>query len=169
MNPDAICSCGSGKQFKLCCGKTPATISLKAASTWCLIGMLVSGITAMAWFLPKDNDDSSTANTPITNNATQNVLGQGTNLSITNPQPWQYDPITDRHWHAAGNHWDPGQRPASSTNPLISQPLVNQPNLSGQATPSILNPQPNQYDPITDKYWHTTSGNPHWHSGRPPN
>ena len=168
MNPDAICSCGSGKQFKLCCGKTPATVSLKAASTWFLIGLLVCGITVMAWFLPRDNDDSPAANTPATNNTTQTLLGQGTNPSISNPQPGQYDPIKDQYWHTSGNHWDPGRAPASSTNPLISQPLINQPNLSGRATPNILNPQPNQYDPITDQYWHTSSGNPHWHRGRPP-
>ena len=166
MNPDAICSCGSGKQFKLCCGKSSATISLKAASTWFLIGLLVCGITVFAWFMPDQDSDTPTANTPITNNAPLTILGQGSNLNINNPQPWQYDPVTDRHWHAAGNHWDTGKAPASATNPLLSQPLANQPNLGSRTKPNIANPQPWQYDPVTDQ--HYVPDHQHWHSGRPP-
>ena len=32
----------------------------------------------------------------------------------------------------------------------------------------IRNPKPNQYDPLTDRYWHVTAGgNGHWHKGQP--
>lgn len=168
MNSDAICSCGSGKQYKFCCGKAAATVSMKAAFTWFFIGALVCGIAAITWMMPGDKSDSP-ASTPAINNAAQSTLGLGSNQNILNPQPWQYDPIKNQHWHASANHWDPGRPPASSTNPLISQPLAIQPDLGSSPPPSILNPLPNQYDPVTDKYWHTTAGNPHWHPGRPPN
>lgn len=172
MNSDAICSCGSGKQSKFCCGKAAATVSMKTAFTWFIIGLLVSGIAVMAWLMPGDNDTPAANNSPATSIGATTVLGQGSIPSIANPTQGQYDPATDKHWHAVGNYWHDGPPPgsASSTNPLISQPLANQPDLgsSPSASPSILNPFPNQYDPVTDKYWHTT-GNPHWHPGKPPN
>lgn len=169
MNPDALCSCGSGKQFKLCCGKTTTMISLKAASTWFLIGLLVSGIAVMAWFMLRDNEND-VSQPPAANPA---VTIDGTIQQATGtPKHYQYDPVTDKHY-VAGNghdHWHPGQPPSTaSTNPLLSQPLANQPDLGQRPKPNIPNPQPNQYDPITDQYWHTGSGNPHWHRGRPPN
>lgn len=162
MNPDALCSCGSGKQHKFCCGKAPASISVKVGFTWFLIGLLVSGITAMALFMPNDSG--------VTDNALKPNLSLGVDSNILNPKPWQYDPIKDQHWHATANpHWDPGPSPISSTstNPLLSKPLLNQPNLSSRPVPDIDNPQPWQYDPITDQHWHATAY-PHWDAGLPP-
>lgn len=169
MNPDALCSCGSGKQYKLCCGKSPAMISLKAASTWFFIGLLVCGITVMAWLMSIDNDDSPAANTPPTNRTNQPALGLGSNSSILNPTNWQYDPITDRHWHAVGNHWAPGRHQSTnSPSSILSQPLAIQPDLGSIKAPDIPNPQPWQYDPITNRHWDPTPGHVHWHPGQAP-
>ena len=113
MNSDAICSCGSGKQYKFCCGKAPATVSMKAAFTWFIIGLLVSGIAAIAWFMPGDKSDSPAASIPVINNAAQSTFGAGSNPNILNPKPWQYDPIKDQYWHtSSGNpHWHRGKPP----------------------------------------------------------
>ena len=135
MNADSKCSCGSGKQYKYCCGKTPATVSLKAAFTWFLIGLLVSGIAALTWFMP-DDDNSSL---PAVNVTTPNINAP-TNSQV---QHLQYNPATNKHYFAGAghNHWHDGPPPSvTATNPLISQPLANQPNLSGRPTPNIVNP-----------------------------
>ena len=171
MNPDAICSCGSGKQYKLCCGKSPAKISLKAASTWFFIGLLVTGIAVVAWFLANDKNASPAANVPPTNNAAQTVLGLGSNPNISNPEPGYYDPIKDQYWHtSSGNpHWHRGKPPSTSlSSSIISQPLAVQPDLGSIKAPDIPNPQPWQYDPITNRHWDPTPGHVHWHPGQAP-
>ncbi|MHC4416665.1 MAG: hypothetical protein ACYS0G_15445 [Planctomycetota bacterium] len=69
---------------------------------------------------------------------------------VQTPQPWEYDPVANRHWHPDHGHWHQGPPPADPSN----------------TTPSIQNPQPWQYDPQTNKHWHPDHG--HWHDGPPP-
>ena len=93
---------------------------------------------------------------------------------ILNPRPNQYDPVTDRYWHApaVGNaHWHQGPPPAGGgtvTPGFGTTTVVNSGSLSN-LNPSIPNPTPGQYDPVTNRYWHApVGGNAHWHNGRPP-
>ncbi len=88
------------------------------------------------------------------------------NPNIPNPTPGQYDPVTDRYWHApaGGNaHWHNGRPPAEGGTTVLNS------GSSSSANPDIPNPTPGQYDPVTDRYWHVPAGgNAHWHKGRPP-
>ncbi|MCH8823870.1 MAG: hypothetical protein IH984_10220 [Planctomycetes bacterium] len=169
MNPDAICSCGSGKQYKLCCGKSPAKISLKAASTWFFIGLLVSGITIIAWLMRDDDNDSLIPTVNSATTATGSTLLQPTGT----PKHLEYNQTTNKHYFAGAghNHWHDGPPPSSTnlSSSIISQPLAVQPDLGNIKAPDIPNPQPWQYDPITNRYWDPTPGHVHWHSGQPPN
>jgi hypothetical protein len=76
------------------------------------------------------------------------------------PEPWQYDPITNRHWHAEHGHWHAGRPPAGAT----SGALVGGDGVAGP--PGITNPTPWQYDAATNR--HYDPGHQHWHSGPPP-
>ena len=71
---------------------------------------------------------------------------------IADPQPWQYDPDTNKHWNPnpGHRHWHDGTPPPANL----------------RADPDILNPQPWQYDPDTNKHW--DPGHSHWHSGPSP-
>ena len=62
--------------------------------------------------------------------------------NIPNPQPWQYDPVTDQHWDPSPGHghWHSGKPPG----------------------------QPWQYDPDTNKHWNPLPGHEHWDDGPPP-
>jgi hypothetical protein len=64
------------------------------------------------------------------------------NPNIPNPEPWQYDPVANKHYDPDHGHWHLGQ------------------------PPSVTNPEPWQYDPNTNKFWHP--GHNHWHDGQPP-
>ncbi len=81
--------------------------------------------------------------------------------NIPNPQPWQYDAATDRHYHPDHAHWHSGPPPADPTAAVSSTPGGQVP-----APPNIPNPQPWQYDAATDRHYHPDHG--HWHSGSPP-
>jgi hypothetical protein len=85
------------------------------------------------------------------------------NPNIPNPQPWQYDPVADKHYvpTPGHQHWHRGRPPAQT--PDGSSPSSAIP-LSG--TPNIPNPEPWQYDPATNKFWHPDHS--HWHNGLPP-
>jgi hypothetical protein len=76
-----------------------------------------------------------------TNTATP-VVGDTSNPSIPNPDPWQYDPVNDKYYHPDHGHWHLGKPPSTNT------------------------PEPWEYDPATDKFWHP--GHNHWHQGKPP-
>ncbi len=45
------------------------------------------------------------------------ATGAGTGASGTTPAPWQYDPQTNRHWHAQHGHWHDGRPPAEAQRP----------------------------------------------------
>jgi hypothetical protein len=66
------------------------------------------------------------------------------NPNIPNPEPWQYDPVADKHYNPEHGHWHPGKPPS----------------IRGRE------PEPWEYDPATNKYWHP--GHKHWHDGPPP-
>jgi hypothetical protein len=87
------------------------------------------------------------------------------NPNIPNPKPWEYDPVADKHYvpTPGHEHWHRGKPPAQT--PDGSSPSSAIP-ITGTGTPNIPNPQPWQYDPATNKFWHP--GHNHWHSGQPP-
>ncbi len=74
--------------------------------------------------------------------------------AIANPEPWQYDPVTNQHWEPNHKHWHVGQPPSPAQR------------AQQQQQPAISNPQPWQYDPVTNKHWEPN--HQHWHPGQPP-
>jgi hypothetical protein len=87
------------------------------------------------------------------------------NPNIPNPEPWQYDPVADKHYdpRPGHQHWHRGRPPtqtADGSSPSSAIPIT------GSANPGIPNPEPWQYDPATNKFWHP--GHQHWHNGQPP-
>jgi hypothetical protein len=85
------------------------------------------------------------------------------NPNIPNPQPWQYDPVADKHYDPSPGHqhWHPGQpRGQTADEAIIARP--------GMSNPNIPNPEPWQYDPVANKHYVPTPGHQHWHSGQPP-
>jgi len=85
------------------------------------------------------------------------------NPNIPNPEPWQYDPVADKHYvpTPGHQHWHRGKPPAQTpdgSSPSSAIPITG--------NPDIPNPEPWQYDPATNKFWHP--GHNHWHSGQPP-
>ena len=72
--------------------------------------------------------------------------------AIPNPQPWQYDPVTNQHYDPNHGHWHAGLPPSPQQ----------------QQEPQIANPQPWQFDPVTNKHWNPLPGHNHWHNGPPP-
>ncbi len=197
MKDSEPCPCGSGKPQITCCGSAARSrMNLRLVVTWCLILLAAVGITAITVILPSQRSpETAGGSTPqpyeydsVTNRHWDPATGhwhpgpppsgattapslagattapslagataQGS--TIQNPQPWQYDPVTDQHWHAGPNHWDPGPPPSGAT---------TAPSLGGATTQrsTIQNPQPWQYDPATNQHWH--AGPDHWDPGPPP-
>ncbi len=94
---------------------------------------------------------------------------------IPNPAPWQYDPVTDRHWVATvgHNHWHQGRPPqnpgtATTTAGGTFTPSPDPTTRLSSGVPAIAKPQPWEYDPVTHKYWDPREGHLHWHGGEPP-
>ena len=98
------------------------------------------------------------------------------NPGIPNPQPWQYDPVTDQHWVPTPGHvhWHSGRPPANpggNTTIIDSGTIPGAPPISSTpqaVNPNIPNPQPWQYDPVTNQHWDPRTGHVHWHSGQAP-
>ncbi|MBT8485618.1 MAG: hypothetical protein HKO59_12610 [Phycisphaerales bacterium] len=80
----------------------------------------------------------------------------------TTPQPWEYDPATNKHWHPTHGHWHDG--PPPNQNPAVVNAQAS--GDLGSVAPDILNPKPWQYDPASNKHYH--AGHGHWHDGPPP-
>ena len=190
MKPTTGCPCGSGKSQVHCCGNHPKSkINLRLLVTWSFIILLGCGIGAIAFSRSRDdaprpaagltpapiqlfNRGASASFPSIINPGGAPVtLGSTSSrqvpapLNITNPSPWQYDAVTDRHYDPNHAHWHSGPPPA---NPITS--VLGSSSTSGSevsAPPNIPNPQPWQYDPAT--YSHYDPNHGHWHSGPPPN
>jgi hypothetical protein len=79
--------------------------------------------------------------------------------TTADPEPWHYDPVTNKHWHEGHGHWHDGPPP----------PLADRGAGIGdgvEAPPHIPAPTPWQYDDLTDR--HYDPGHGHWHAGPPP-
>ena len=169
MKPTTLCPCGSGKPQARCCGENAKTkINLRVIVIWSSIILVGSAITVIAFNRPSGE-------TPITN------------VGAT-PAPYEYDPITNRHWDPSHAHWHNGAAPAGAgaantpiqlsnggdplapaINPTISTSPTGTNATSGTAVPAppgVTNPTPWQYDAATDRYYDSNHG--HWHSGRSP-
>ena len=188
MKPTALCPCGSGKSQIHCCGDHPKSkINLRLLVTWSFIILVGCGI-AIAFSRPSDDTLSPAAGPtpapiqrfnsgasvplPSVNNLVGAPVTLGSTsgsqvpapLNITNPSPWQYDAVSDRHYDPNHAHWHSGPPP---TNPIIS-PLGSSSTSGSQvpAPPNITNPSPWQYDAVTDRHYDPNHG--HWHNGPPP-
>lgn len=60
---------------------------------------------------------NATSGTPSSQPSTTTITkGNSTGTpAITNPQPWQYDPATNKHWHPEHGHWHDGPAPAEGS------------------------------------------------------
>lgn len=115
---------------------------------------------------PEDLRTTATANTPASNL-------QNTNPNIPNPEPYQYDPLTNQHYDPGHGHWHNGQQPppeqrsastpSTSTSPITST-TVQTP--SANQNPNIPNPEPWQFNAESNQHYHPGHG--HWHNGQPP-
>jgi hypothetical protein len=102
---------------------------------------------------------------PTDGSSPSSTIASTANPNIPNPQPWQYDPVANKHYvpTPGHQHWHGGKPPAQT--PDGSSPSTAIPSTSN---PSIPNPQPWQYDPVTNKHYVPTPGHEHWHNGQPP-
>lgn len=149
-----------------------AMMDLPAAITWSLI-LVVAGAVAVLVWRPFGKEAEPTSFTPPTFQPTVSTVPPGVlgtkPSTITNPQPWQYDPATDQHWHPQHNHWHSGPPPnqnTAGTNALTSaQPPGFTLSSSGTTQPGVT-AAAWEYDAENDQYWHP--GHNHWHPGLPP-
>lgn len=95
---------------------------------------------------------------------------QAVNPNVPDPEPWQFDPETNQHFDPNHKHWHQGpappedQRKTSSTSNTVTTTTTTTAPLG--TNPDIPNPEPYQYDPVTNQYY--DPGHAHWHRGRPP-
>ena len=189
MKPTTLCPCGSGRSQIHCCGDhAKSKINVRSLVTWSFIILLGSGIAAIAFSRPQDDVPSPAAGptpapiqrfnsgAPVTLPSGLNLVGAPVGpgstsgsqvpapINITNPSPWQYDVVTDRHYDPNHAHWHNGPPPADPITSLLGSNSTS----GGQvpAPPNIPNPQPGQYDAATDR--HYDANHAHWHAGPPP-
>ena len=146
-------------------GTEPSTrrVSLRMLMLLAMILVVAGGIVGLSVAVP----DKTTAPVVGTPGFGQRIGSLANNSGIRNPQPYQYDPLTDRYWHPQpGNaHWHAGQPPANAGTATLIKPTI----ISSGSTsrdPNIVNPTPWQYDPATNKHWHAEQS--HWDNGPPP-
>lgn len=141
--------------------RSPRRLNLRFVVLVAFILVVAGGIVGLSMAVPEKTVPARVA--PIVATTIPNTAG------IQNPRPYQYDPVTDRHWDPSPghNHWHPGQPPANvgSTTPLPTTTTITK---GTAGTPAIVNPQPWQYDPATNKHWDPRPGHNHWHNGPPP-
>jgi len=89
-----LCSCGSGREAKHCCGATPKQGGLRwlwPASLFALTAAALVGVLVV---------DFSGSN-----------IGPRASTGPT-PEPWEYNPDTNQHWDPTHGHWHDGPPPA---------------------------------------------------------
>ncbi len=161
-----------------------ATFDLQAVITWSLILVVAGAVTVLLWRPFEKEPEASLTPGTLPATVTPGGLASLSSSTITNPQPWQYDPATNRHWNAepGHGHWHSGTPPnsaglSSKTVPLPVPIKGLPPELSNLAPPGFtaqpsattqpgVTPKPWEYNAATDKHWHPDHN--HWHSGRPP-
>lgn len=178
------CPCGSGLKYKQCCaGKM--RLNLKGRRGWVLgaLGLVLVAVVAWSLMRPQTPPPASSgvglappmtaAGTAPSTNATPNPvatkpapLGTATSSAPSGPagatpQPWAYDPTTNRHFDPGHGHWHDGPPPPPEAREASSTP---QPPLG--ATASGTTPAAWTYDPQKNQHWDPAHG--HWHPGPPP-
>jgi len=145
-------------------GTEPAKrrVNLRLVMMLAMILLVAGGIIGLSMAVP-DKQATRVAGTTA-----RTIPALANNSGIANPRPNQYDPLTDRYWHVPVGgtaHWHNGQPPA---NAAAASTIFNS-SSSSSVNPNIPNPTPNQYDPVTNRYWHVpVGGTAHWHNGQPP-
>ena len=159
----------------------------QAVITWSLIVVVAGAVTVLVW-RPFEKAPADTSFTPPTLPATVTPGSLASSSSITNPQPWQYDPATNQHWVADHGHWHSGLPPDPNATGLATSGVPVQlpapikggslpPSLSSTLPPGVtvqpsattqpgVTPEPWEYNAATDKHWHPDHN--HWHPGKPP-
>ena len=141
MKSDDRCPCGSGRARAACCGEdAPFRINMKLIVIYLLIMGAGGAIAAIELMAP----------------ATTDTL-------VRVPDPWEYDSVNNRHWHAGHGHWHSGPPPGSGGDPTVTQFA---PVSSPTGEPTASTPLPWYYDEANDRHWHAPHG--HWHPGPPP-
>ncbi len=144
-------------------------VNLRLVMMLAMILLVAGGIIGLSVAVP-DKPAAPVVGTPSFG---QTVPPLANTSGIRNPKPNQYDPVTDRYWHvqAGGNaHWHKGRPPvdAGTATPGFDPTTILNSGTLSSSNPSIPNPTPGQYDPVTDRYGHVPAGgNAHWHKGRP--
>ena len=94
-------------------------ISARLVLTSGLIVLVGGGITVLALTMSSSQSPESAIQ-----NATPTAgAAGGVALAGQTPAPWQYDPVTNKHWDPSPghNHWHDGLAPAT-TNPDVPDP-----------------------------------------------
>ncbi len=140
----------------------------------CVMILAVAGaIIGLSLSVPDKGSSGAVATTQPFFNPTPTNLTPG----IQNPTPWQYDPVTDRHWDptVGHKHWhtglppdNPGATATTSTFSSTPNPAFSPTTRPSSGVPDIADPQPWEYDPVTNKFWNPLPGHLHWHAGQPP-
>ncbi len=147
--------------------KRPTLLSGRRILLSILILLVGGAIVGLSLSVPNKRPASATSRPVFSPTATDLTPG------IPNPSPWQYDPVTDRHWVAGvgHNHWHQGPPPANAgaaTAGTTFTPPLQSTARPSSGVPAIADPQPWQYDPVTNKYWDPRVGHLHWHAGQAP-
>ena len=141
-----------------------------------MILIVAGGIVRLSLSLPdkKTRTPVSTAVPAFGQTGSTSTLNPG----IPNPTPWQYDPVTNKHydptpghvhWHTGLPPGDPGAAIPGATLPGATLPgATTSTNPLQLGNPAIPNPLPWQFDPVANKHWNPLPGHAHWHSGPAP-
>lgn len=161
---NSLCTCGSGKKFKHCCGAgrgpsagaEPAPAAQPKSSAKFVVGITVALVTAAIAVMALVTDRRPGAPAPImTADPGAAPVATGLPGGVT-PAPWYYDATLNRHWDPTPghNHWHSGPPPVVAGLPM---------NGATSATPA-----PWFHDVVNNRHWDPTPGHNHWHDGPPP-
>ncbi|MCI0405300.1 MAG: hypothetical protein L0Z48_01560 [candidate division Zixibacteria bacterium] len=90
-----------------------------------------------------------------------------TQRGTSGPQPYEYDPRTNRHWDPQHRHWHNGPPPLTTPAATPGNQSPVNPTATLPASQTTANtPKPYEYNPTTNQYW--DPGHNHWHNGKPP-
>ncbi|HEY0967613.1 MAG TPA: SEC-C metal-binding domain-containing protein [Opitutaceae bacterium] len=164
---NSLCTCGSGKKYKHCCGagrEPVATIETspagqpKKSSAKLVVGTTITLVTVAIAVMVLVTNRRQGAPAPIVTadpNAAPVAIGLPGGAT---PAPWYYDTTLNRHWDPTPghNHWHNGPPPVVAGLPVNT------------AVATAATPTPWFHDVVNNRHWDPTPGHNHWHDGPPP-
>lgn len=136
---NSMCPCGSGRAYKNCCGKVPASKKVEEKSS--SIGHII--LIAVICFLVVGGMIVATLRPQPKYNPADHPPADGSN------------PTGVQHWDAEHGHMHDGAAPGAATAAPTQAPAAS----PGSAAPW-------EYDAAANRHWNPTHG--HWHDGPPP-